>query len=622
MSDPNNNISSIRINQCGYLASLPKYIAVTEEAPVNVYDNTGSIIKSFNDIKLSFDEASGDNVAVIDLGDLPAGDYKISCGDSSRTISVNDKPYDKLTDALIKALYFQRCGCALEEKYAGRFTHAACHTAPVPEWVAVNHVENSESISDEDKKSSVFKIFSNESKTVPGGWHDAGDFGKYVGPGAVTVAHMLYAWLLFPKGCSNDLNIPETGNGTPDILNEARWELDWILRMQRSDGAFYHKLTKAKFAPFIMPEDDKEPEYLMPVSHCATAAAVAVLALASRIYRPFDGTFSENALSAALRGFDWLVANPGFIPFRNPDGVNTGMYGDWSVKDELFWACCELFATTGDEKYRNEAESIYKYARAVIIEKENDPEDNSESVIIKTPEPDAGCIFGAILKREAGLFEEFRKRFKGRSFFRLPKHTGLNVTQYGWSDVSGLGAICCLFDLKEKAGKVLFDELRTDFLGRSAEALERVNSSGYRTSLLSGEYVWGSVLTVMSNSMSMLLNYLLTGNKEMLAGSLSQLDYALGLNALDLSFITGFGERSVRNPHHRPSGSDNIDDPVPGFISGGPNKAWTYPETKERLKDTPAAKYFLDETPSADTNEVAIYWNSPVIFIAAYFNSL
>ena len=90
----------------------------------------------------------------------------------------------------------------------------------------------------------------------------------------------------------------------------------------------------------------------------------------------------------------------------------------------------------------------------------------------------------------------------------------------------------------------------------------------------------------------------------------------------DILGITGFGEKRVMHPHHRPSAADGIAEPVPGLISGGPNKKWTYPATKERLgEDTPPARFFLDETPSADTNEIAVYWNSIAVFVFAYLNS-
>ena len=122
--------------------------------------------------------------------------------------------------------------------------------------------------------------------------------------------------------------------------------------------------------------------------------------------------------------------------------------------------------------------------------------------------------------------------------------------------------------------------------------------------------------------MSLIMYELLTGDDSLRSAALLQWNYALGLNALDISFVTGYGKRRVMHIHHRPSGSDGIKEPVPGLISGGPNKRMTYPQTKERLGDTPAAKYFLDELPSADTNEIAIYWNSPAIFTGAFFSSL
>ncbi|MBQ6091814.1 MAG: glycoside hydrolase family 9 protein [Lachnospiraceae bacterium] len=578
MSNTESAINSIRVNQLGYGTHLPKYAAVLEAKPLALFDSEDRQVAGYEVPELSFDEASGDNVYVIDLGDIPSGTYTLKNSDSSATVNVSDKPFTTLVNSLIKGLYYQRCGCALEAKHAGIFTHKACHTAPSIDW--------------EDRS---------KTKTITGGWHDAGDYGKYVSPGAVTVAHLLYSYLLFGTGCSDDLNIPETGNGTPDILNEARFELDWILRMQREDGAFYHKLTKDHFAPFIMPEDDTDPEYIVPPSHTATADAVAVLALASRTYREFDPAFSDRALDAAVKGYKWLVDNQDFSPYINPHGLNTGPYTDTRVIDELFWACCELYLVTGEGSYIEEAERLYNFAKDV------------DSV------PEEDMIFRQMMIKQEEAVMYINKKYP---FFHTPKLSGLDIAEFGWSNVAGLGGLCCLLFLKKKAGEAFYNELREDLLKRSKDILQRVNNSGYRTALRVEDYVWGSIINVMNNAMAMVVNYLLTGREDMLSGALSQIDYSLGLNALDLSFVTGLGSRSVQNPHHRPSGADGIDAPVPGFIVGGPNKRFTYPFTKEKLGETPAAKYYLDETPSADTNEIAIYWNSPAIFVAAFFNTL
>ena len=534
----NEHLSAFRVNQEGYAAGLPVSVAALTREPVILKNNAGVTVRRIIPEAAGTDPASGDDVALICLGRLEAGSYMLESGPERRELTVLGNAWDKVTHGLIKGLYYQRCGCELNPVCAGRYSHPPCHMAPATDWE--NH--------------SIRRL-------VTGGWHDAGDYGKYVAPGAVTVGHMLYAWKLFPRGCSGNLNIPESGNGLPDILNEARYELEWMLRMQRDDGGFYHKLTKTHFAPFIMPQDDLDPEYLMPVSHCATADACACLALASRVFHAFDEEFADRMMQSARKAWQWLRKHPDFVPFVNPEGVRTGWYGDRSDLDERFWAACEMYASTKEPEYREIAEKLY----------------------------------GA----------------------------GQHLTRFGWADVGGMGALCCLFDLREEAGEILYTGLREDFLRQSEYAFTLSEKSGYGTALAPEQYIWGSILPVMSNAMAMILNSLLTGRRDMQEAALLQWHYALGMNALDICFVTGFGERSVQNPHHRPSGADGIKAPVPGLISGGPNKAHGYPQTREKLgTDTPPAKYFLDETPSADTNEIAIYWNSPAIFTGAYFNML
>ncbi len=530
------SLSSIRVNQTGYAAGFPVQLVVTSAGLISLRDAEGHVFGAFPREEAPVDPASGDRARLLNLGLLPEGVYFLGDGRTERSFTVSERPWRDVTNALIKGLYYQRCGCALEEAHAGPYRHPACHTAPAADW-----------------------LNRGVSRRVTGGWHDAGDYGKYVGPGAVAAAHLIYAWRLFPAGCSDDLNIPETGSGMPDILSEARWELLWLLRMQREDGAFHHKLTKAQFAPFIMPQDDLEPEFLMPVSHCATAAACACLALAGRIYRTCDPDLAGQALAAARRAWCWLDAHRDFVPFHNPDGVRTGSYIEGSDTDDRFWAACELYATTAEAAYRAEAERLYA--------------------------------------------------------------EGQHLTRFGWADVGGMGALCCLFEVGEAAGEILYTRLREDFLRQSEAVLRLSRASGYGTALPPDGYVWGSILPILSNAMAMIVNERLTGQREMLEAALLQWHYALGMNAVDTCFVTGFGERPVLHPHHRPSGADGIDAPVPGLISGGPNQRFPYPATREHLgPDTPPARCFVDETFSADTNEIAIYWNSPAVFVAARFN--
>lgn len=529
--------SIFRVNQVGYVPSLPKYVAVLREGTVTVSDDAGRVIRRMETGALCFDECSGDRLAMLDLGELPAGRYTLELDGMTQTVAVSEKPYSALVRALIKGLYYQRCGTELRPEHAGPWSHPACHTAQA-------------------------RLYTNPDilLDVQGGWHDAGDYGKYIGPGAVTVGHLLYTWLLFPGASLDGLNIPESGNGIPDILNEARYELDWMLRMQFESGAVSHKLTTKLFAPFIMPEEDREQEYVMPAGQCATAAFAACMALASRIWKQTDAEFSSRMLDAAVRAWDWLDMNPVLIPWKNPDDVHTGGYGDNCMTDELFWAGCELYAATGDERYADDLE------------------------------------------------------------FRAKQ---IDISQMGWRDVGGLGTLCCLFELNHKLDPDFLDWLRGRFLRAADRALNTISQSVYGTALGTLEYIWGSNLTVLSRGMVLICGWKLTGESRYLNGAVKQLDYLLGLNTLNMSFVTGFGTNPFMHPHHRPSAADGIEDPVPGLVSGGPNNRFTYGITKEKLPpDTRPARFYLDETPSADTNEIAIYWNSPAVFLAACLDTL
>ena len=524
------------INQVGYAPELPKYVAVLGSEPLTVKNGSGETVKVFDNIDLWFDPASGDKVSLLDLGDLPEGSYTLIQGEEKRSITVSKEPYRALMNGLVKGMYFQRCGIELEEKYAGVYHHPACHTA-------------------------VQRLYSDPEVIVDahGGWHDAGDYGKYVGPGAVAAAHMIYAWYLYPKALMDELNIPESGNGVPDILNECRYELEWMMRMQREDGALYHKLTKKNFCSFRMPEDDLEQEYLLPPSHCATAAYAACAALAARIYKPYDEAFSEKMLLSAEKAWQWLEQNPEFIPWYNPDDVRTGEYGDEDGLDENYWAAAELYASTGKEKYLTALKELMPH---------------------------------------------------------------VDVTSMGWANVGGLGSLSCFFSCSG-LDEAFIGCLKKRFLRGADNALELKMLSGYGTANSPNNYIWGSILPIMGNGMILLAAYKLTGDKAYRDAALNQLDYMLGVNALDISFVTGFGEKPFMFPHHRPSASDGIDDPVPGLVSGGPNKRNPYTTTRERLgKKIYPAKYYLDETPCADQNEIAIYWNSPAIFVTACFAAL
>lgn len=271
----------------------------------------------------------GDNSKV--YGDFSAvtdeGKYYITCGelDKSYTFQISDDVYDALLEDSVRMLYFQRCGTELEDK---TFGHMACHT------------------------SQAIIYGTNEKLDVTGGWHDAGDYGRYVVPSAKAVGDLLYAYAANPELFCDDTGIPENGNEIPDILDEVRYELEWLLKMQTPNGGVYHKVTCMVHPGYIMPEEEAGPLLVTPVSTTATADFCAVMAMAYEFYFEVDQAFAEKCLSAADKAWSFLEANPQFI-FDNPTDITTGTYDDTYDKDERYWAAAQMYRATGKDIYLN-----------------------------------------------------------------------------------------------------------------------------------------------------------------------------------------------------------------------------------------------------------------------------
>ncbi|HWQ06521.1 MAG TPA: glycoside hydrolase family 9 protein, partial [Feifaniaceae bacterium] len=160
-----------------------------------------------------------------------------------------------------------------------------------------------------------------------------------------------------PGVFTDDTGIPESGNGLPDVLDEVRFELEWMLKMQAQSGGVNHKVTCAKFPGFVMPEEEKDELLLSPISTCATADFCGVLAFASRVFAPFDSAFATTCLDAAKRAHEYLEQTP-FACFYNPSGIETGQYEDGSDADERYFAACALLYATGEPRFHEAARNL------------------------------------------------------------------------------------------------------------------------------------------------------------------------------------------------------------------------------------------------------------------------
>lgn len=527
----------IFVDQLGYKPQGTKKAVLTAPSEGFVIkDESGRVRFSGRTVHFGFDSCSGDDVYTADFTEFTdTGRFILETDDGGQSLSfeISDGVYKGVLDSTLKALYFLRCGCELDEKHAGVFTHAPCHC----------------------EKAVLFDS-PDVSLDVSGGWHDAGDYGRYTTAGACAVAHLLYAYKMYPESFKGQsINIPESGSGVPDLLSECRYELEWLMKMQTEDGGVYHKATTMVHAPFVMPEDDREQMLVFHVSSMATADIAAVCAMASELYAPYDKEFADRLLTAAEKAADWLESNPQFIGFRNPEGCNTGSYGEFSDADNRFWAYCELYSATGSEVYHK--------------------------------------------KLKLALEKDFH-------------HSAL-----GYGSVGGLGALSYIMT-KRETNNALRSMLISDFIG-AAEVLSGISDGcGYGAAMNAEHYCWGSNMVLLKHGMTFAIADLLEGGSRFKAYAEAQLHYLLGVNATGFSYVTGAGEFSCNYPHLRPAYADGIEECMPGMVCGGANGSLGDADARILIPaGTPPMKCFADDVGCYSLNEITIYWNSPAVFLLA-----
>lgn len=512
------DIPVIGINQIGYVPAGVKEVRVNTESD-------GFSIKKVNSDEVLYsgifntpidDPASGEMVYVGDFTNFnKVGEYVIDVAGIglSHVFEIGENIYKPLYDAVEKVFYYQRCGEELTTDIAGIWAHGACHLEDGIIYGTDNKID------------------------VSGGWHDAGDYGRYIGPGAKAVADLILS-----------------KNLTPALLSEIRYELDWMLKMQDSKtGGVYHKVTTPAFIGSVMPDRDSTKLIVSPISATATGDFAAVMALSSRISEKLDPEYSKIALDAAIKAWLWLEENQTVKGFLNPKGITTGEYGDTQDGDERFWAAIELFLTTGDDKYHTFAQESFK---------------------------------------------------------------NNNWDGLGWQAVGTYGTISYIFSDSSSKNEH-FNELLTESFLQSVKILsDNSLKDGYGISL-GMNYEWGSNELVADNAIRLLLAEELTGNSLYKQQAEQHLHYLLGSNSLGQSYVSGFGDLTIKNPHHRPTNAAGS--ATPGMLAGGPNRNLQDPLARSKLNGLPPQKCFIDAEPSYSTNEITIYWNSPLYVLLSSF---
>jgi len=548
------SIQPVRVNNLGYRPADHKpFITNQDFQTFNIVDDaTGEVVfTGEGEFYWGFDADSQSEVYQGDFGDFQTpGTYRVVIDGvgESYPFDIADDVYAEGLYVGTRALYLQRSGIAIDDATISGVTLQAAHLAPAVLW-------------DEPDSAPM---------DVSGGWYDAGDYGRYIPTGTFAVNQLMLAYHanpgLFPDG---SLDIPESSNGVSDLLDEIRWELEWLLKMQREDGAVHHKVTTRSFPGYgTLAQDDTAQMFVFGVSSADAAYFAGAMAQASVTYAEVDPAFAAQCLEAAVRAWEWLSQHPEQFPtggFQNPPVDEYPMQGGYDFVGvetmPRMWATAELFKATGDPAYQ---------------------------------------------EAFAGFF------------------TGFDGGQaMSWANFYPMALYAYL--TSDGADADLTAQVAATFQAQAAEILSVTEMSPYQIALNDSVegyyYVWGSNQVALAHGLYMMMASELFPDSDYSAAAKAQVDYLFGLNPLAYTYVGGVGENSVLYPHHNVS--FHYQSSIPGFVTEGPNSQGAGGDAvliALRESGAPASHSYIDNWDSWASNEPTIDANATFTALMAYLS--
>lgn len=573
--------AAIRINQAGYLPDGPKIATLVSDSPTPLdwalLDSSDATVATGRTRPRGFDRASGLDVHIADFSAFRGhgAGFRLKVGDrASYAFPIGSGIYDGLAVDALSYFYPVRSGIAIDGAVAGAaYARPAGHAGTPP-----NRGDTEVSCVDGRQARVIYgEAYDCDYRLdVSGGWYDAGDFGKYVVNGGIAVAQLMGAYeraLNATSGASpatkdGYLRIPESGNGIPDILDEARWELDFLISMMVPDGEplagmAHHKVHgEAWGAGPLWPHQDPVRRVLHRPSTAATLNLAAAAAQGARLFRPFDAAYADRLLGVAIKAYRAAEAHPALFAPLTDGSHGGGDYQDDDVSDEFYWAAAELYLTTGVAEWHERLKAS--------------------------------------------------PHWNGRVF---------SAAGFNWRSVAALGRLQLAAVPSE-----LPEEERADIEAsvRAAADMLLATQNGEGFGLMydpDSGYGWGSNHSVIENMVVAAVAYDVSGNRTYLNGVRESMDYILGRNALGISYVTGHGTRYARRQFSMMFAhavDPAFPEPPRGALAGGPNSQPADPVAEGELAGCAWQACYIDAYGSYSTNEIAVNWNAALGWISVF----
>ncbi len=456
--------SRIRLNSIGYIPSAEKKATIAGVSSDFIVVNSNGTVVLTGKTTTAFNSDTNEQISIADFSQVTSeGSYILIVPGIGKSVTFKIDPniyFNPFKTAML-GMYLWRCGTAVSATYNGNvYSHEACHTKDA----YTDYINGQHSIKEGRK-----------------GWHDAGDYNKYVVNAGITLGSMFIAWEQFKDQIKDiSLTMPESNNSMPDYLDELKYETDWLLTMQYPDGSgkVSHKLSTKDFGDFVLPEKETTDRFFTSWGSAATADFVAMMAMASRIFRPYDEAYADKCINAAKQSYTFLKANPGNT-MPNLNGFSTGEYNTTDTDDRL-WAAAEMWETLGDSSYLADFEASANY---------------------------------------------FTKKID---------------VDFDWGNVNNLGMFTYL--LSERSGKntTLYNTIKNALISAADSIVATADQHGYARPL-GTTYYWGCNGTVARQTMILNIANKLSPKTEYVNTSLDALNFLFGRNYYNRSFVTGLG---------------------------------------------------------------------------------